>query len=339
MNGYNDSAIMQKYPGLEQSLQAWRFRHNVYNDVCQKQQDAPKLQPQGSLAAPTAAAASVTTKPQHSRSENIFRKRTVSLQLFDAGEPFISQNDDGDTVDVYFNGVRIRKNFQLLPWPGTTLTLTLQPSDVLAAKTNRLYFKAVGTGYWWEPTASVGVNVAPKYAGKLFRHASATNIRVYPEAIRYFLELGQTSPALNLAVGLMCYDHRRWPQSTTHVRRAQAGIPDSKGRRHPERIVTRDSKSPAAVERVKARTRLSLNPKLYPPKSGLDRDEYPPKVFSENNGTAHIQYMNRNDNRQSGGYLGRLLTPYNDGDQIELVDALIDSPLEGALFCRDAYAQ
>lgn len=77
----------------------------------------------------------------------------------------------------------------------------------------------------------------------------------------------------------------------------------------------------------------------YPTIAGKDRDEFPPKSVIQNTGTAHIQYMTPTDNCASGAFLGKLLTPYNDGDQIELIDALIGSPLNGALFCRDAYAQ
>lgn len=327
---------MQEYPDLELSLQTWRFRHNVYNDVCQKQQDAAKQQPLSGIAAPIAVARSITTHPQHSLSENIFRKQTITLQVFDAGggSPY---NNDGDAVDIWFNGVRISTNVQILAWPGISLPLTLQPSDLLTAKTNRLYFKVVNTGFWFDPGATIGVNIAPANASKIFQHASASNIRVHPQAIKWHLGLNQTTPVLNLALGLMCYDKRSWPESTLHVQRAQAGIPDSKGRIHKERIVTIDTKSAAAKARAIARSVKSVAG--YPTIAGKDRDEFPPKAVIQNAGTAHIQYMTPTDNRASGAFLGKLLTPYNDGDQIELIDALIGSPLSGALFCRDAYTQ
>jgi Deoxyribonuclease NucA/NucB len=91
----------------------------------------------------------------------------------------------------------------------------------------------------------------------------------------------------------------------------------------------------AADARTKARRAVSIFP--YPRKTGFDRDEYPPAAFIENGGKGHVQYMNPKDNAGSGGYLARLLAPFNNTDQIELVDALIDSPAEGALFCRDAF--
>ncbi|MEQ1546551.1 hypothetical protein [Methyloglobulus sp.] len=216
---FNDYAVMQEYPDLELSLQVWRFRHNVYDNVCQKQQDAAKLQPLSGIVAPTAMARSVTTRPQHSLAENIFRKRAITLQVFDAGGgyPF---NNDGDAVDIWFNGERIRTNAPILAWPGISLPLTLQPSDLLAAKTNQLYFKVVNTGFWFDPGATIGVNIAPANASKIFQHASVSNLRVHPQAVKWHLGLNQTTPVLNLALGLMCYDHKRWPESTLHVQRA-----------------------------------------------------------------------------------------------------------------------
>ncbi|MEQ1546550.1 NucA/NucB deoxyribonuclease domain-containing protein [Methyloglobulus sp.] len=104
-------------------------------------------------------------------------------------------------------------------------------------------------------------------------------------------------------------------------------------------MVTRDSKSPAAKAKSIARGILSTNKKLYPIKPGFERDEYPPKAFKENAGTAHIQYMNPKDNGGSGGFLGNVLKLYNDGDQIELVDALMDSNKEGSLYYKDAYTK
>lgn len=49
--------------------------------------------------------------------------------------------------------------------------------------------------------------------------------------------------------------------------------------------------------------------------------------------------MNPKDNGGSGGFLGNVLKLYNDGDQIELVDALMDSNKEGSLYYKDAYTK
>lgn len=147
---FNDSAIMQEYSGLEQSLQAWRFRHHVYNDVCQKQQNAAKLKPLSSNLAAPPTAATVTKFPQHSISENIFRKSVITLQVFDVGGDIGGGTFDGDVVDVYFNDRRILANLLLTPYPGRTLKLTLQPSDLLPKKTNR----GMNTGGFLSFTAS-----------------------------------------------------------------------------------------------------------------------------------------------------------------------------------------
>jgi hypothetical protein len=61
-----------------------------------------------------------------------------------------------------------------------------------------------------------------------------------------------------------------------------------------------------------------------------DRDEFPPAVFEENNGTAHIKCVTRDDNQSSGRAFGKLLTLYQsrpgvrnkkikDGEVVEFV--------------------
>lgn len=61
-----------------------------------------------------------------------------------------------------------------------------------------------------------------------------------------------------------------------------------------------------------------------------DRDEYPPAVFRENNGTAHIKCIFNRDNQDSGNAFGSLLTNYQsrpgvrnkkikDGEVVEFV--------------------
>jgi hypothetical protein len=61
-----------------------------------------------------------------------------------------------------------------------------------------------------------------------------------------------------------------------------------------------------------------------------DRDEYPPAVFRENNGTAHIKCIFTRDNQDSGNAFGKLLTFYQsrpgvrnkkikDGEVVEFV--------------------
>jgi Deoxyribonuclease NucA/NucB len=335
-----DFEIMRAYPYMEQSLQTWRFRHNIYNDICQKQQDGLDVQPL-SLAAPvTAAAANVTTKPQHSVADNIFRKRNAFVQIFDVGGevtgPFVDSHRDGDVVNVLYNGNLILKNLLLTPWPGKTVTLTLQPSDLLPRKANVLQFQAVNTGSLLSFSASVGVDLIPGLAATVFQHKGNNNISVYPQAARHFISKNAYSTPMRLGLGLMCFDHRKWPQSTDHVRRAQAGLPDIRGRKNSVRIVTRDSLGLAADARTKARRAVSLLG--YPSRGPLfDRDEYPPAMFIENGGKAHIQHMPKADNRASGGFLSKLMTPYKNTDQVELVDALIDSAAEGPLFCRDAF--
>lgn len=79
-----------------------------------------------------------------------------------------------------------------MPSPGYTLTLNLEPSDLLPAKTNQLSFKAVATlGGIAVPgfIASEGVNVAPIASGTIFQHNSPTNIRISPQAVEFLVVL------------------------------------------------------------------------------------------------------------------------------------------------------
>jgi hypothetical protein len=166
----------------------------------------------------------------------------------------------------------------------------------------------------------------------------AINIMDLPPVFFDGVTVGRYSDAANIGLGLICYDPFSvvQKQSTKHAIDALAGVPDAKGRVRKNRIVTIDRLGKTA------RNRLSVSG--YPVISGYDRDEFPPAVFKENNGSAHIRSILLGDNRSFGGYLvGRITGSggeanplYKNGDQVELTVAPRVSGA-GAFYCKDAW--
>jgi hypothetical protein len=48
----------------------------------------------------------------------------------------------------------------------------------------------------------------------------------------------------------------------------------------------------------------------YPPRSGYDRDEYPPAMSREGGTGADVRYISPSDNRGAGSVMGNALEPY-----------------------------
>ncbi|MEE9425502.1 MAG: hypothetical protein V3V18_11075 [Methylococcales bacterium] len=91
-------------------------------------------------------------KPQHSLAENIFRRRDIELLIFD------NEIEDGDTVDIYWNGLKIKPDLVLKGFPGTTIRLELSPSHDLPYPANRLVIFASSAGTS-ESEATIGIQV------------------------------------------------------------------------------------------------------------------------------------------------------------------------------------
>jgi hypothetical protein len=51
----------------------------------------------------------------------------------------------------------------------------------------------------------------------------------------------------------------------------------------------------------------------FPPRSGYDRDEYPPAMSREGGTGADVRYINPSDNRGAGSVMGNALEPYCEG--------------------------
>lgn len=67
---------------------------------------------------------------------------------------------------------------------------------------------------------------------------------------------------------------------------------------------------------VKKRRRESME-KLER-KTGFDRDEYPPAIFTEGGSEASVIHMSRSDNRGAGSTMGKILSDIPDGSLITI---------------------
>ncbi|WNZ26895.1 hypothetical protein HJG54_34265 [Leptolyngbya sp. NK1-12] len=86
------------------------------------------------------------------------------------------------------------------------------------------------------------------------------------------------------------------------------------------RILTIDrNKQRLDQRRNESQTRYYDNPANPDPRPGQDLDEYPPAMFVENYGRAHVRPINESQNRGAGAVIGRLLEPYSDGDKVEII--------------------
>ncbi|MEQ1544409.1 NucA/NucB deoxyribonuclease domain-containing protein [Methyloglobulus sp.] len=277
-------------------------------------------------------------------SQNIFRKQQISIQVYD------DNIVDGDIVHVYLNGKLVRANVPLLKYPGITIPLTLQASASLPTKVNKLTLLAAygGTAFTEVFKVTPGISIATANAGSIVR--GGPKLDVYPKAINIMdlppvffdsVTVGRYSDAANIGLELVCYDpfSVAQKQSTKHAIDALAGVPDTKGRVHKNRIVT--------IDRLGTNARRYLSTKGYPKITGNDNDEYPPAIFKENNGSAHVRSILLNDNRSFGGYLGSVLSGtnalsplyplYKNGDQVELTVAPRSLVKGYPLYCKNAW--
>lgn len=281
-------------------------------------------------------------------------KRPMKLKFYDAG----TSPDDGDIVDVYLNGTRVRRNLVL----NINYAEVVFPENLFQPGINKIAIKSVSVG-----------NVEPNTVGIIFPEEQVVDGKA--RDIRFALEKGQTVEA---TVGFPqialcrtwfrfpCYEIQNqgvFPESANHVLQAQREKPspisaptkpvmerDTAGRRRPIMTPRTRTRNPLrstgyprllTVDRNEEKRRyadlrrvLTLDGyKLCPlniRKQAQDRDEYPPAVFLESMGLAHIKCIERRDNQNSGSSFGNQLNGYRErenghsyridnGDTIEFV--------------------
>lgn len=87
--------------------------------------------------------------------------------------------------------------------------------------------------------------------------------------------------------------------------------------RHMRRGVKRGHPTTLTINRPGAAANRAASLKGIATKSGKDRDEYPPAMFTQGGAGAHVRLIKAGDNRSMGAHLGNLLQPYTDGTQVK----------------------
>jgi hypothetical protein len=226
-------------------------------------------------------------------------KKPFRMKVYDTG------TQDGDIVRIVLNATLVRQ--VTLTSAGEEIQL-----DNVRAGVNRIEFVAVSEGTL--PPLTLGISYAAD---------QVVEKRTY--ATRKDLTVGQTFPT---TVGFpqiaLCRYVQRFPcrangphpESAQHVLDAQ-GLP-------PEPIEApllpgRIGNPPRPfyprlleIDRPGADRRGYLSTRNYqcPDPSIQDRDEYPPAMFEENYGTAHIKCINGSDNSSAGWSFGNQINQY-----------------------------
>lgn len=94
----------------------------------------------------------------------------------------------------------------------------------------------------------------------------------------------------------------RYPETTDHI--ADAIAADQPSLLH----IARDEE--------KANREASLAP--YPPRTGFDRDEYPPAMSDEGGAGADVRYIDPSDNRGAGSTMGNALEDWCNGQPFRI---------------------
>ncbi|MCX2729409.1 NucA/NucB deoxyribonuclease domain-containing protein [Saccharopolyspora sp. NFXS83] len=115
-------------------------------------------------------------------------------------------------------------------------------------------------------------------------------------------------------------DPERYPKTSLHILQAQEGISfrGDESTAYPKQqpsVLTYDPPGNENNERrgdalrgIPARGR-----------EGLDRDEYPPAVFSEGGDQSSVKYLPSRDNQAAGASMGRQMRSLDDGDAVRIV--------------------
>ncbi len=223
-----------------------------------------------------------------------FKRNPISIKLYD------SDQVDGDALNVLFNGKPIPgvpSPLVLSASPGITFTVQLEPTDLLPDHANRLELIAVNEGYGPPATIGLTLDTSQVAAGQTQFYAG--------------LRTGQ-SIDLTMGMSQISYDPIKYPESSAHAAEAQ-GLGYA-------RIVTVDRRGKNARRRSSIAS-YELNPinGLKQNREQQDYDEYPPAMFLENGGMAHVRPIDRSDNRGQGSTIGNLARPFADGDMLELI--------------------
>ncbi|MEE9425501.1 MAG: hypothetical protein V3V18_11070 [Methylococcales bacterium] len=148
---------------------------------------------------------------------------------------------------------------------------------------------------------------------------------------------------MTMALGLVCIQPQ-WTTAVDHIRAAMGFVKTDRQEVGKPRILTVDRPGRNKRRRQTRRLYKSFGYRdANSPKEQLD--EYPPAVFLENYGKAHMTPIDTEHNRESGRDIKDQITGpgstrvvnavYHDGDQIEMH---IPSPfVDSRLFCKDAF--
>lgn len=227
-------------------------------------------------------------------------KRPFKIKVYDTGA------QDGDVVRIVLNATLVRQ---------VTLTSTPQviQLDNVRAGVNRIEFIAISEG-----------SSPPLTLGTIYDADQVVEKRTY--ATRKDLTVGETFPT---TVGFpqiaLCQYVQRFPcrapggphpESAQHVLDAQGLPPEpitaplipGKIGNPPRPFYPRllEIDRPGATQRRRDSTRNYQ----CPDPSIQDLDEYPPALFKENEGTAHIKCINNSDNRSAGWSFGNQINQY-----------------------------
>lgn len=327
-----------KKPDFKERLEKWRLEQGLPATV-----ECPPPEPE-SMEMPLsnqAAIAGITTVPQHSKANNIFRKKRISIDIYDTGRL------DGDAVDIYFNG-RFHGHY-VLPAKAlsTSLILNLEPSDILPLKTNVITFVGTASGSS-EKLVTLGVSARPS---QIFTGSYLAPL-VGAAQTEALIPVGG-SASLNLALGLACVDEAAYPQSAKHIEDAQAlgyarivSVDRANAtKRRNQNVPSWKKKNPNAAKACK------VDPLINPSGESCDVDEYPLAMFAENQaavpglGKPHMRAIPASDNQGSGSTIGSYARPYLDADptsrdlnkqmpdNLEIIVQRHGSPL----YCRNAF--
>jgi Deoxyribonuclease NucA/NucB len=112
-------------------------------------------------------------------------------------------------------------------------------------------------------------------------------------------------------------DSARYPETAQHIQEAQSGTiwrgdASTQGASAPS-VLTIDR------DGAKANRAASLRGIAPRGADGLDRDEYPPAMFSEGGAGASVKYIDSSDNRGAGSVMGSDLDGLPDGARVRIV--------------------
>lgn len=159
-------------------------------------------------------------------------------------------------------------------------------------------------------------------AGSIIAGVRFDRTDILPEEpyTKYIVVRGGIKKVIKLGFPQVQFSQYDYPELAQHVREAWSnppskmeepipGKPGNPLRKSPyPRLLTvdrnRPKENPPYLEADKRRDQSTKN---YKCSSGYQRDEYPPAVFLENGGQAHIKCIRESDNIGSGAYFGTFL--------------------------------